>query len=294
MIDSVGRPHVAGARLPPRTARGFNVFSPIACCATHPRRLRDRAPRDTTAKSPAAMGAAGKSTEIQLAGREFVGQSTPLLSARGAPVGGFVALRSLDAELAPFRALRKTLLITGALGLIVAFLLSGVVARQIVRPVKSLVSATRRAADGDYAAEIPAGGSDEIGTLADAVRRLLGDLRDKQALVDFLGGGGAMSNATLVRGADPDATVLLPGAAAPRAERSARPDARRPLRDESPARRRRHGHGLSRGGPRASGSRRDQDAEARDHRVGCDGTGALQERNSACAKDFPSQRRSHA
>ena len=216
VIDSLRRPHVAGSTVAAGDRAGLERVinermlqdAPVVAAA-------QKSKEDSTSKSAAAaMGAAGKSTDIQLAGREYVGQSTPLLSARGAPVGGFLALRSLDAELAPFRALRRTLLITGVLGLLAAFLLSFVVAQQIVRPVKSLVNATRRAADGDYAAEIPVGGSDEIGTLADAVRRLLGDLRDKQALVDFLGGGQAMSNATLTRGAD-EATLVMPGATAP-------------------------------------------------------------------------------
>jgi HAMP domain-containing protein/predicted Ser/Thr protein kinase len=222
VIDSTGHPHVAGSTVDRADRDGLQqviaermLRAAPAASATTP------ATADANPPPAAATGAAGKSTDIQLAGRQYVGQSTPLLNARGAAVGGFLALRSLDAELAPYRALRRTLLITGALGLMVAFLLSGVVAQQIVRPVKSLVSATRRAADGDYAAEIPVGGSDEIGTLADAVRRLLGDLRDKQALVDFLGGGQAastsatssMSNATLIRGTE--ATVMMHGAGAP-------------------------------------------------------------------------------
>ena len=214
VIDSLGQPHVAGSTVDRADRDGLRQV--IA-----ERMLREapavgapaKATSDVNPTSAAAMGAAGQSTDIQLAGREYVGQRTPLLNARGVAVGGFLALRSLDAELAPFRALRRTLLITGALGLIAAFVLSGVVAQQIVRPVKSLVSATRRAADGDYAAEIPVGGSDEIGTLADAVRRLLGDLRDKQALVDFLGGNRAVSNATLIR--DSEATVVMSDATAP-------------------------------------------------------------------------------
>ena len=169
---------------------------------------------DSASRPATTMGTTGERTDILLEGKTFVGQNTPLLSVKGSNVGGFLALRSLDNELAPFRALRRTLLITGALGLVFAFLLSGLITRQIVQPVKALVSATRRAADGDYAAEIPAGGSDEIGTLADAVRRLLGDLRDKQALVDFLGGGRAMSTATMVVG-DGEATQMMPGATAP-------------------------------------------------------------------------------
>ncbi len=216
VIDSLGRPRVAGSTIAAADRAGLQKVIADRMLRDAPGADGQPAKSDSGTRSAraAAMGAAGKSTDIQLAGREYVGQSTPLLSANGTPVGGFLALRSLDAELTPFRALRQTLLITGALGLLIAFLLSGVVAQQIVRPVKALVSATRRAADGDYAAEIPAGGSDEIGTLADAVRRLLGDLRDKQALVDFLGGGQAISNNTLVRGAD-DATLMMAGAAAP-------------------------------------------------------------------------------
>jgi serine/threonine-protein kinase len=125
---------------------------------------------------------------VQLNGEHFVGRHAVLASASGAPVGGFVALRSLERELelTGYNDLRNTLLIAGAAGLLLALLIAGLTARQVVRPVTILADATQRAAEGDYKAEIPAGGRDEIGTLASAFRRLLADLRDKQALVDFL------------------------------------------------------------------------------------------------------------
>jgi len=125
---------------------------------------------------------------IVIDGEHFVSRRAPLTSASGAPVGGFVALRSLDRELGAtgYTQLRRTLLLAGAGGLILALLLAGVTARQVARPVTLLADATRRAAEGDYNAQIPEGGRDEIGTLAGAFRRLLADLRDKQSLVDFL------------------------------------------------------------------------------------------------------------
>lgn len=125
---------------------------------------------------------------VELDGERFVSRRGALASASGAPVGGFVALRSLDRELAAtgYTQLRNTLLFAGAGGLLLALLIGGLTARQIVRPVTVLADASRRAAEGDYQAEIPEGGRDEIGTLASAFRRLLADLRDKQALVDFL------------------------------------------------------------------------------------------------------------
>jgi len=138
------------------------------------------------------MMMSGERREIDLGDRRYVGQHVELLSAAGTEVGGFIALRDRDRELAGYYKLRNTLLLTGAGGLLVAFLLSLAIARQIVRPVRALVGATQRAADGDYDADIPVTSRDEIGTLADAFRRLLADLRDKQALVEFLqspGGG---------------------------------------------------------------------------------------------------------
>ena len=211
-LKKSGEPHVAGATIDSadRTALQEVIRKRMMSDTGSASSLAD-----TSRKGVSAMGAAVEQTDIALGGKTFVGQATPLLNVAGAPVGGFIALRSLDAELAPFRALRRTLLITGVLGLIVAFLLSGALTREIVRPVRALVNATRRAADGDYAAEIPAGSNDEIGILAEAVRRLLGDLRDKQALVDFLGGGARATSMGTIGGGDADATHLMAGSTIP-------------------------------------------------------------------------------
>jgi len=146
------------------------------------------APNDSAGEMDAhrMMMMSGERREVELGGRRYVGQHVQLLSASGTEVGGFIALRDRDAELAGYYKLRNTLLLTGLAGLAIAFLLSLGISRQIVRPVTMLVGATQRAADGDYDAEIPVTTRDEIGTLADAFKRLLADLRDKQALVEFL------------------------------------------------------------------------------------------------------------
>jgi HAMP domain-containing protein/sensor domain CHASE-containing protein/predicted Ser/Thr protein kinase len=137
---------------------------------------------------------------VELGGERFVSRSVKLATVNGAPVGGFVALRSLDEELKAtgYTDLRNTLLIAGAGGLLAALLVSLFTARRIVKPVTILADASRRAAEGDYQADIPVGGSDEIGTLASAFRRLLADLKDKQALVDFLSVSAAGGTRTQV------------------------------------------------------------------------------------------------
>ena len=146
-------------------------------------------PAESIRAESLSRGGAGK-VETTIGGTRFVGQGDLLRTASRTPLGGFLALRNRDAALGGFAALRQTILLSGAIGLVLAFLLSYVIAHQITRPVGALVVAAKRAADGDYAAEINVRSRDEIGTLATAFRALLGDLRDKQALVEVLSASG--------------------------------------------------------------------------------------------------------
>ena len=144
--------------------------------------------------------------DVRISGTNFVALGEPLRSASGAQVGGFIVLRNRDVEFAAFNRLKNIILAGGALGLLIAGLLSLAIARQITRPVMQLVDATKRAADGDYSADITVSSGGEIGTLANAFRAMLADLRDKQALVEFLGGASA-GDARTVRMAAMTGTV---------------------------------------------------------------------------------------
>ena len=134
----------------------------------------------------AATDFAESRVEVDLGGVHYVGLVEALSSTAGQKVGGYLMLRDRDAEFASFARLQQSLLLSGGIGIVVAALLSLLIASQITRPVNKLVVATRRAADGDYAAKIPQTSNDEIGVLAGAFRGLLADLREKQELVAFL------------------------------------------------------------------------------------------------------------
>ena len=134
----------------------------------------------------AGDSASDVSVEAEIGNTHFVGLGDVLRSAGGTPLGGFLMLRNRDAEFATFARLQRTILLSGGIGILVAALLSLLLARQMTRPLSRLMDATRRAADGDYATKIPTTSRDEIGTLADAFRALLSDLREKQQLVEFL------------------------------------------------------------------------------------------------------------
>jgi len=174
----------------------------------------------------AAGAAAEMRTTVTINGEELVGFGRSLVNP-GADFaqGGYVALRSLAAERAPYRRLQRTLGLAGLAGLLLALAASYLVARQIAKPVRVLAGAARRVADGEYATDLPAGGRDEIGQLADSFRHMLDELKAKQQLVDFLStsassavtqpvftAGGDLATPTMVRSmAGGMGMALVPG-----------------------------------------------------------------------------------
>ena len=124
-------------------------------------------------------------TDVRLGGERFLALAEPLRSAAGRAVGGFAVLRGRDQELAAFAAVRRATLVAGAVGMVVALLVSSLVARRVTRPLATLAAAAQRAGAGDYATPIALRGGAEVGVLAAALRALLDDLRAKQVLVEF-------------------------------------------------------------------------------------------------------------
>jgi HAMP domain-containing protein/predicted Ser/Thr protein kinase len=170
---------------------------------------------DWPAGSDTGNAAPAMRSRATMAGIEYVTLGAPLRTATGSLVGGLVVFRNRDAEFAAFRRLEQTIIIWGSIGLIVAGLLAFGIARQITRPVLELVSATRRAADGDYSADINVTAGGEVGTLADAFRRMLTDLREKQSLVEFLSAGKTDANTVAMAAAPTLAMKMAEGGIAP-------------------------------------------------------------------------------
>ncbi|HET7039875.1 MAG TPA: HAMP domain-containing protein, partial [Gemmatimonadales bacterium] len=137
----------------------------------------------------------------RVAGEEMVGAVGALRSAAGFPLGGFLALRSRSAEMAAFVQLRRIILYAFGGGLALALLSSLILARQITRPVRALVSATEKVREGQYSGRVRVRSRDEIGELARAFDHMMKELRDKQQLVEYLQGAA-------------ERTVPLPTAAA--------------------------------------------------------------------------------
>jgi serine/threonine-protein kinase len=155
----------------------------------------------------------------QLGGEHLIGLAGPIRSAGGDVFGGFLALRSREAELAAFAALRRTMLFAIALGVLLALGSAAVVARQIAGPVRRLALATRKVQDGDYSVDIDVRSRDEIGILSQAFKSLVEDLKEKAALVEYMmqASGAAPTQSistvpTVIRAAGGGGDQLRPGA----------------------------------------------------------------------------------
>jgi serine/threonine-protein kinase len=173
VTDTAGAPRIAASTLG-RAPALVDLLRRISLDASR------SAPNDS---SRADTASAAPHAEVQLGSEHYVGRAAALRSAGGDILGGFVALRSREAEMAPYVALRRWIAAAGLVGLGVAFILAFVTARSVARPVLALADATRRAADGDYSAVVDVDSNDEVGELASAVRTMLADLREKEALV---------------------------------------------------------------------------------------------------------------
>jgi HAMP domain-containing protein len=152
----------------------------------------------------------GTRMTARLGGEHLIGLAGPIRSAGGDVFGGFLALRSREAELAAFAALRRTMLLAIALGVLLALGSAFVVARQITGPVRRLALATRQVQDGDYSVDIEVKSADEIGILAQAFKSLVEDLKEKAALVEYMMQASGVAATTPIAGAAAG-DVLRPG-----------------------------------------------------------------------------------
>ena len=185
VLDEHGRPVIVASSLPRSPALDSAIGG-----AVHP--------------SEMTSGSSGRA-EATIDGESRVGFNRPLTNPGvERPLGGYMALRSLSEELAGYKRLQTFLIILGVVAILLALVASYLVARQIAAPVRSLVTATNRVAEGDYSADVPVRSGDEIGQLAAAFRHMMEELKAKQQLVDFLSGsaGSAATQPIYTAGGD--------------------------------------------------------------------------------------------
>lgn len=127
----------------------------------------------------------GTVREIEAGGDTLLVRSIELNAAGGE--ARVLLLRSVDDVVAPYRQLQILLAAITAGGLLLFAIGSGLMARQLAMPLRSLLAATQRLSRGDYSVPLEdVGRQDEIGKLAQSFDRMRVDIAAQQAEIRHL------------------------------------------------------------------------------------------------------------
>ena len=148
--------------------------------------LRDDVAADTNL---ASIGS-GKSlprVALTFSGQRWIARLTPTAAEGEAQLGSVLALTSIDRIVASYRDILNWVLVGGVASILIALLLSYLLAKGILRPVRAMALAAEQAAAGNYKTQLGLRGSDELARLSRAFDSLLSDLREKSDMEGYVG-----------------------------------------------------------------------------------------------------------
>lgn len=159
-------------------------------------------PVEMAADSAGPAAAARAARTALISGVPYALHGASLTTAGGEVVGGFIVARPEGAASEQLAGVRRSLIVAGVLGLVLALGASWSSARRVTRPARALATAATRALEGQYdqaarlAAEVTGGSpSEEVAALGAALQAFLEELREKQALGGLLERGAGVETA---------------------------------------------------------------------------------------------------
>lgn len=163
---------------------------------------------------------AGKPVRFALAfaGQNWAANAAPTAEGAG-DLGAALALTSSDAVVASYRAILNAVLMAGLAAIAIALLLSYLLTRGILQPVRAMAQAAEQAAAGNYQTRVGVSGSDEVGRLSRAFDSLLSDLREKSDIEGYVGSlSRYLPEPAIERSESPAATTQAPAPQPARSE----------------------------------------------------------------------------
>lgn len=132
------------------------------------------------ARMVAAAGASGRGERVKWNGHRYQLGADRIATGAGMRDAWRVTAIPLDGVVAPFESIQRVALLVGFGCLGLAVLLGIVLSRGFARPVRALVAATERVAEGDYDVRVEVERRDELGTLAHAFNEMTHGLMLKE------------------------------------------------------------------------------------------------------------------
>jgi class 3 adenylate cyclase len=135
-----------------------------------------------------------KATRAALGGVEGTGivvgnRGVPILASWGpvdVPGLNWAMLAKIDQTeaFAPILRLERELIVVGTIALLVVLVTGAWLARSLLGPLRELTSGVNKFAGGDYGAKVPVRSTDEIGQLCSAFNSMVGELHEKNTLIE--------------------------------------------------------------------------------------------------------------
>jgi eukaryotic-like serine/threonine-protein kinase len=134
-----------------------------------------------------AAGHAVPRIPLRFAGQDWAAQLVPTATEGEGHLGAVLALTSADKIAGSYSEITYWVVVGGLVSMAIAMLLSYLLARTIVAPIRTMAQAAERAAAGDYKTQIGVHGNDELARLSRAFDSLLSDLREKSDIEGYVG-----------------------------------------------------------------------------------------------------------
>jgi eukaryotic-like serine/threonine-protein kinase len=119
--------------------------------------------------------------DLRIGRDAYIALAVPVRSGSGEPIAALVVARSKEAELAPFGAIRRSLIAAGAVALLLSVPLSFALAQGLSRPIRQLAEGARQIARGELNVALPKAGG-EVGALVRAFAGMVTELSEKAQL----------------------------------------------------------------------------------------------------------------
>jgi serine/threonine-protein kinase len=145
---------------------------------------------DVAADASLAAVGTGKSlprVALTFSGQRWIAKLTPTAAEGEAQLGSLLALTSIDRIVASYRDILNWVLVGAVASILIALLLSYLLAKGILRPVRAMALAAEQAAAGNYQTQLGLRGGDELARLSRAFDSLLSDLREKSDMEGYVG-----------------------------------------------------------------------------------------------------------
>ncbi len=124
----------------------------------------------------------GKTGSYLFTGERYIARAESFNENSTVAAAGYILSSNLDQALKPFQTLQKTILIIGFIILFVGLVFTWTLAKQIVKPLRLLVGATREVARGNYDVRVQSRSRDEVGELSEAFNHMIEGLREEERM----------------------------------------------------------------------------------------------------------------